>query len=711
MTRSRRRAAALLLLATLAVYSPYATKRLVSGNPDGDGATYLIVLADACAQARQGVFPVYAGQSALRFNGGLYPQAQAPLLTLVGPALDLLTGRALHATTLMNLIVLLTALSGALGMYAVLLRLAPGAPWAAAALAFAYAACPGVLGVLFRLDMLTSFLTLPLLPWIWDALLQAWQGGEARAGVKLGLTLAALWAAHPPVALWATSAAAVVGLAGLALWRRGVKAAAVAGALFAAAFAWPLATLLTLTGGNAASVGLGAAGGRLSPETVAHTLASVRGDFPAALLPVGTVRGHPVAGWPRETAAAWPVPRAWSEGAVLPYLQLGFMLWAALALGGARALVTPARRTADRRLAALLPGALFVAAFLLPVPWLTAQLWTLLPGIFNVTKWWPMQRLYLVLASLAAPLGMLAWSARPAPRDRAAMAALCLLTAWSAYEASRFTALGFASRARGPEAARLENVRLHAKDLQSATSRLLPEFTDPLLHFHVLERPGRAGRGNLEAARAACARGRPLEAEPGDVTLGRVTLEPGRRTLLCVKDAPPGLLEAYAPDFYRHLVVAAASDGDAALLPLFTTLEKPLSVSVRLSDAAGRRARLDGGRVVVTSYDPQALPVRVTSWIPLRAEVAPDLAGEPLWLETPRQYADGYRARVDGHDAPVERSADGLVAVALAPGRHVVELACAGPAAARAAFPLSAATWLLGAAWLAWPRRRAAGIV
>jgi hypothetical protein len=706
----RRLAAAALLAATLGVYAPYATNRLVSGNPDGDGATYLIVLADACEQARAGVFPVYAGQSALRFNGGVYPQAQAPLLTLVGPALDLLTGRRLHATTLMNLIVLLAALAGALAMHAVLLRLAPASPWAAAALAFAYVACPGVLGVLVRLDMLTSFLTLPLLPWLWHALLRAWQGDEARAGVTLGLTLALLGAAHPPVALWATTAAAVVGLTGLALFRCGVKTAALGAGVFAAAFAWPLTTLFALTGGTAANVGWGTDGGRLSPETVARTLASVRGDFPGALLPVGWVRGHPVAGWPTARPAFPLVPPSWSDGAVLPYLQLGWMLWAALGLGCVTAVFALTRRAPDRRLVALLAGALFVAAFLLPLPWLTAQLWALLPGAFNVTKWWPMQRLYLVLASLAAPAGMLAWSAttRRHPRARALAAALCLLPVWSALEAAKFTRLGFDGRARGPEAARLENVRLHAKDLQSGAARVLPEYTDPLLHFRVVDAAGRARLDNRAAARAACARARPLETLPDDATLARVTLDPLRHTLLCTKGPRAGLLEAYAPGFYRHLVAGGPRDG--GLLPLFTTQGAPLSVNVRLIDAAGRRAPLDDGSVGVTSYDPRALPVRVASWIPLRAEVEIEGLDAPLWLETSRQHVAGYRARVDGRDAPVVRSADGLAAVALPPGRHTVELAHAGPPAARAAFPLSLAAWLLGAARLARPRRRAPGI-
>lgn len=702
----RHAAASALLLATLAVYAPYVTTRLVSGNPDGDGATYLVVLADACAQARQGVFPVYVGQSELRFNGGLYPQAQAPLLTLLGPALDLLSARALEATVLLNAIVLLVALGGALSMWLVLRHLEPERPWTGAALAFAYVACPGVLGVLVRLDMLTTFLALPLLPWVWHALLQAWEGHETRAGVTLGLTLAWLWAAHPPVALWATACAVCVGLIGLGVMRRGLRAALVAAVVFAAAFAWPLVTVLELTGGRAANVGLGTTIGRLSPETVARTLASVRGDFPGALLPVGAVRGHAVSGWPMASAAATWVPPEWATGAVLPYLQLGWLSWAALALG-----LAVAWRRREPRLVVLLAGALGVAAFVLPLPLVTERLWALLPGVFDVTKWWPMQRLYIVLASLAAPIGLLAWRAWPSRRPRVRVWVAALLVAWSAHEAAQFTRLGFGQRARGPAATALENVRLHAKDLQSAAVHVLPEFTDPWLHARLVDATGRARLDNLDAVRAACAQARPLPLRPDDPTLARVTLEPGRRTLLCVRDAPLGLLEAYAPDYYRHARLDAAATAAApALLPLFVTRAAARAVDVRLVDRAGRRARLDGGRVTLATYDTHALPVRIDSWIPLRATVTLDGDATGLRLETPRQFVPGYRARVDGHDVPVERSPRGLVAVPIGPGAHALELTYVGPSAARAAFPVSLVTWLLAAGWLAWPRGRVARI-
>ncbi len=304
-------AAGVVLVSGL-LLSPYHTGRLVSGNADRDATAYLAVVADACLQARAGVYPAYVGQSELRFNGGLYPQAQAPLLTLVAPALDLLTGRSLGWAALLNLVVVLAGVLAAASMFAVLRRLDGPTPWLAAVLSLAYVACPAVLGVMLRLDMLTSFLVLPVLPWTWRALLLTWSGRERRGGIVLGLSLALAWAAHPPVALWTTCTLALAGLVGLAQTRRGVRAALVAALVFGLGAAWQLTVVATLTGGKAAAVGVGS--GSFPREMAAQAVAGLRADLPGALLPVGSVRGDEHNGWFEPTPEARLLPAALAGG-------------------------------------------------------------------------------------------------------------------------------------------------------------------------------------------------------------------------------------------------------------------------------------------------------------------------------------------------------------------------------------------------------------
>lgn len=703
MRRSAPLAALALLLATLAAYAPYAGPRFVTGNADRDGIAYLTVLIDAVEQARAGVFPAYVGQSEARFNGGLYPQAQAPGFTFLAPIVDLLTLRRLGPIALLNLLLLAAALGGAGSMYAVLRRLDPRRPWTAAGLAFAYVACPGVIGVLVRLDMVTTFLTLPVLPWVWVSLLWAFEGDERRAGIGLGLSLAALVALHPPVALWAASTALVVGLAGLLLTRRGLRAACASALVFALAAAGPLVTAFALAGGRANTVGVapGDAGAFLDPAMVAAVLNHARADFPAALLPVGWTPGGVVNGWPVKEHEALFLPASWRRGTVLPYLQLGCTLWLALALAAFVLLRAPARRRAgDRHLLALLAGAAFLTVFLFPVPGLTAAAWSALPAVFNVTKWWPAQRLYVVLASLAAPAGLLAWRAwadraTPAQRRWAGAVAL-LLVAWSAREAAKFSAWGLTRRE--PESvARLENLPLRAKDMQMSAPRRLPEFTDAAWHLRVVDAAGRVLLDNLDAARAACAAAEPLA--PIDATLGRVRLVPGRRLVLCLRGGPMrGRLEAFADGFYRSLSTGVWRDAAGLdLLPLVTSGGAELEVNVRLLAPGGAPLPL-GGTVAVAACERDTLPLRVRAWLPLTVDVPalPPGVTRPA-LETRRAWLAGYRARVDGGGVLPETSEAGLVQVPLDATPARVTLAYAPPPMVRAAFWVSAATWLLAA--------------
>ncbi len=679
-----------LLAATLALFAPYLGARLVSGNGDHDALAYLAVVADAVEQGRHGYWPAYVGQSELRPNGGLYPQAQAPGLSLLAVLLDALTGRTLAATGVLNLVVVLAALAAAVSMDAVLRRLGPGPAWAAAGLAFGYVACPGVLGVLVRLDMVTSFLALPALPWLWLGLVRALRG-DPRGGVLAGLALAALWTLHAPVALWATTAAGIGGLAGAWRARRGARAALLAGAGLAGGAAWAVTGAFVLAGGRAGNVGVGG-GAFVSGTFVERVMATVQGDAAGALLPLGWVRGHPFNGWPWPDDERRGLPAAWREGATLPYLQLGYLSWAALGLGLLGCLRAWRARSGDLAgLLALAVPAVVLVLLLYPVPGLTRVLWAALPGPFEITKWWPMQRLYVVLASLAAPVGWLAWPAASRwGRPRAAAPALALLVAWSGAEAWKLERFALGSRELGAWIARPENLPLRVKDLQMSAPVPLPEYPDPALHLRVVDVSGRAWADNLASVTGRClAEGTPLP-------LGRLDLLPGERHLLCLAGPPSreaSLLQVSGTGLYRHLRLTGSTPGPL-VLPLFTSAPVDGGLAVRPLPEGLRSWR----------YDRAALPVRVEGWLPFRARL---VAPEPgLYLETVRQPVDGYRARANGRvvAATVLRPG-GPLAIPLDAGEDVVELDYLAPLGVRAAGWLSGLSWLLGLATLAWPGR------
>jgi hypothetical protein len=686
----RQRVAALtaLLAATLLVYSPYLRGRLVSGNVERDALSYLVVVADALEQSRHGIFPVYVGQSEVRFNGGLYPQAQAPLLTLEAGLLDALGGRRLAPLQVLNLLVLVNALAGAAGAYATLRRVAPRNAWAAAAGAFAYVACPGVLGALMRLDMLASFLTLPFLPWVWHAVGRALEGREVRGGGLLGLSLALAWAAHPPIALWAGTVAGIALAAGIAWLRRGLRAALVGALTFFLAAAWPLATAFVLARGTAGDVGLERARLTLPHDYVVTALEALRADVPGALLPVGWVRGGPN-GWPIAEDEAPFLPQRWRDGALIPYLQLGYPLWLALAAGAA---IAWTRR--DRSLGALVLAAGALVPFLFPVPGLSYGLWRLLPGPFNITREWPMQRFYFVLPSLAAAVGLRAWvglcDGADGRRRRVARACAAALLVWGAWEAAKFTRAAHARDLSPLSFDDPHSLPLRRRDLQMGQRRYAAWHPDASLHARVLDESGAPMLDNLDVVRSACAAGGAPATLPEDPTVGVVRLTSGRRTAACVRAAEKGeVVEARASRFLRRYVLLG---GEESILPILTAAGGEREVFLRYLPDGRARVPLEGSMLRIATYDPAALPIRNEGWLPYRARVTVGRAG--LRLETPRLSAPGYEARVNGRDVPVGASADRLVTVPLESGENRVELSFVAPPLVRWALPVSALAWL-----------------
>ena len=112
---------------------------------------------------------------------------------------------------------------------------------------------------------------------------------------------------------------------------------------------------------------------------------------------------------------------------------------------------------------------------------------------------------------------------------------------------------------------------------------------------------------------------------------------------------------------------------------------------------------------VLSHLSADKLAITLTSFIPYRAHVTSASGGV---LETFRVFLPGYRAQVDGVAVPVTASKNHLVAFAVPPGDHEVELRFVGSAQLWLAAFVSGIGWicLLGAcARKAFSRHEAAG--
>lgn len=665
--------------------------RTVHGT--GDAVWYATTLADAVQQLWHGYFPIYAGQSEYLFNGAVFPIRIAPAFHHLGLGLDLLTFHSLGIAALQNLLLTLIGLTGLFSAYLSLRALAPARPGIAAGLAELFLACPGVLGLAYNSDLYMSWTTLPLVPLAFWAALRAERQPDRLSFLVLGGATGLLWWGHSPIAMWTIVAVGLVVLVqqlrrwrDRASWRRAGEAAAV----FIAVGAYPMASVLffPLEPGVRSSDFMAAA-----PGTIVQFLHGVQ---TAVFLPMSAI------------------------GRELGDFQLGYALWALLIA----LLIVSWRRGVDLTTRVLVIIAIGFALLLDPLPGVGTTLWSLVPAIVrNATGNWAMNRLYLTLAACVA-FGTILAVARgifETPRRRSWLIALLALgVAWSTLEAGKY-ARGSKLVARPSATAdswtRPENIIVsrHAYMVFThAPATFTHGTTDPALEERLYARDtGALLADNQERAFASAkiVDQRDLTyvgAAARDVAIAHAfTLQPHERYLLRVESrndpsdwgsgtlklSGPSLLRIYALPEYGGERSFGLGGNHLSFTPVWTSLPEaePIDVSYFATDAVRAAGKDLNATLTLLRYDPATLPVRVTSWMPYRAEVS---AAKDAWLETPRMFQQGYAAKVNGAHAALKKGPDGLVRVAVPAGESKVELKFIAPLGLQAFFWISFATIL-----------------
>jgi len=432
VSRETRRMAA-LLVAALWLLRGFMRPTL---HGSADALWYGMNLADAVAQARAGVFPLFVGQSIYQFNGALCPIRIAPAFHYLGVTLDLLTFHAMGTFALQNLLLILVGVAGMGTSYATLRALLPGRPWLAAGLAALFLSCPGVLGVSYNTDLYMTWTTLPLIPLIWFATVRSFQDkGSSSTLLLLGSALGLSWWGHSPIALWSTflaGAAQVTRLAlGLRSGRANLGSAALGALAFGATAAYPVASVVLYPAAPATHVNLFQ---HAHPGTIVYFLQQV---FPGAFLPLSAI------------------------GRSLGDFQFGYALWGMLLF-----LIWGQRRVRKPEVLVPTAAAALLALLLLPIPFLDTGLWTLVPGfVRDVTGNWPMSRLYFPLAgaTVAGAAAAVTCSVLDDRARRTLSAIVAIGCLWSFSEAAKFAAGSKASAqpaASAVDSLRPENVQI-----------------------------------------------------------------------------------------------------------------------------------------------------------------------------------------------------------------------------------------------------------
>jgi hypothetical protein len=681
--------------ATLAMTPFYYNGALGSG----DAQWYTTMLGDFITQLRAGVFPVWVGQSVYAFNGAVSPLRYAPGFQYAGGLLDLLTMRSLDITALRNAELAVTALVGAYSAYACLRSILRNAPWSACALALLWITGPGVLAPPMVGDQFMTFMALPFVPVTLLGCWRVWERGDRWGRLWIAAGLAGSWICHSPVALWLTVIAACLYLPAFVRrrpWSREFRLAVFLSAAFLILGSEPFVSVLTLDN----QINSHASG--------AQAAAVIHANFPANFRPINPDRPG------------------------LADYQLGYALLGTLLLS--LGLMAGSRPRVAWGFAA---AATLIIPVALPVPWLTAAIWSHLPGWFvTVQNIWPMQRLFLVWSSLIVFTAAIVIASCGIASRRGPYAALLAFfacgIAWSGREAYRMEEGIYPMRST-PEDTRvaegLDNLQLSRYAYSSFTytpSYFSHAYMDPWLENRLLDvRTMEAFVSNADCAA-------PAEGHPGIPACGSVlaqtgawtgtsvtnseyyrlepalVLQPGRHYAVRLDFAQPdvkGFLQLRSRSMFREYMLPDSGQGIARrgaslafgsgptssrVFPVVVNEPGPVEPTCMFVAAHRNGERLPFARFWLYAYERDRLPISVESWIPYRARVT---APRAAYLETPRMWLKGWRATVNGRWTATIRSAENLVMVPVGAGVSHVTLEYAPPLALAAAFWLGALGW------------------
>ncbi len=671
------------LLQGVAVFAvhPYIRSALVGA---GDAYNYGLTLADYVGQAQAGIAPIFVGQTEFAFNGNIHPLRTAPYLAHLGGLLDLLTLRTLPAYALLNLVVVASAAVGTVGALVALCFYSRKRPWMALALAALYALSPAFLALLYEGDMIPTFLTLPMIPWLALGLaLMADDPDEWRSWLIQGGALAALWWAHPPIAFWASALCAGAWVA--ILLRRGVTVlrltqVATAAILCAVLALYEFTSVLTLQLPP-------------GPDTQAGEAWSI----------VTNIRHY----W-RDAFA----PMSPGGDSLLGDVQVGYSLILCL-LGG---VLIPAARTAARF---LFVGVLGVLIFLVPVPGVTPWLWAHVPrAALDVTNAWPMQRLYPLAAGLVLLAAWAGLSEIRFPNRRAAVAAaLAMLAgvAWSTREAQKLFRHANLMR-RTPEQSALlygpGNITLtrvsymffgHTPGYFS-NGPMNPVLETRLLDARTFEvvadgtsRLGPDSASSPSAEMTGLGNGlaqltipmRPWEAKilrfdfHGRQPVGELQVTSRSMFGLYTLPSSGGVKSFGALSTNSRAIEIRNGTGLADSVSVLFVPDRSSSDRIALSEAFAR--------VTIEPVTNARHVIELRSLLPFHVSV--QAANEAI-LETPKMDIPGYWAFVNGLRVETVRTVEGLVGVPLPAGRNDVRLEYRGGAGLRWAYGISVVSWL-----------------
>lgn len=706
-----------LLFLVLYVVHPFLSRAFFGS---WDAIWYNHLLNDVLRQARAGIFPIYVGQSEFSWNG--FPIVRIPYFLYLGAFIDLLTGRHFDPIAIQHLTVITTALAAAFVLYYLLVALEPTLRWESVALSILYLTCPGVLALAYTTDQYTSWMTLPYLPTLIYGIIRLIRRDDYWASLIIGGSLSLLWMSHAPIALWATMATGL-SLALTAIFTRRVLSTIgksfVATSAFALLSSWYFVSVFALglaipRPGTREAVSTSSFFTPVNPVFIAATLKQLHAVMPGVFLPVPEPPGGMVA------------------------FQLGYSLWLLLLLS-----LWVATRRFDVSLTTLLACVGSFMVLLYPIPHVTSFAWRHLPSVIQITKFWPMQRFYVIVAAFCCFLGLFFLKRRNGipPFARSFLPVLLIgLGLWSLVEAKKFLNWGHrkATWSHSRSVPLSEHVKLWFSCLPGARC-YKEDYSDPVLENRLLDASNLTARASnresvilqsqrLEDQAIQFAQSVLLSCHNGncrftdeegalrgkDIVLPvlKLRMQPNKKYMLRFRFRSSGYKGMFQLIGDRFLREYWNPDQGMKEIPLWTSDPNGKEITLRFSGIfiGACSKEIDNCWAELQSisfgtYEHASLPIKVSSLMPYSAKVEVD---QPAFLETHRLYLPGYQATVNGLTVSVARSPEGMTMIPLNPGKNEVRLDYRGTPAMRYAFVLTTVSWcgILGVVLMMWTRKR-----
>lgn len=632
---------------------PYCSNRLIGA---GDSHHYALQVADFVTQARQGVMPVFVGQSAYAFNGNVHTLRTAPYFTHLAGVIDWVTIGKLGFVELQNLAVCLTSLAAAWAAYLACLRLSGGLRLASLTLSALYVVSPAVIGPLMLQDMFATYMTAPWLVLVWAGLIAVLNRDDPIPGQILAAgALGMVWLAHPAVAGWLTLV--WVGVQCVQTLREGGsihhwRGFGLACLLLAGVSAYVFASVAALESRPYPPVfyyDFGSTWTRLLQEC----LIELGSDFVAP--DQATVRLGAIGLIGLITAIVTLVWRHWRGG------------WC------------------------LAAAAMILLACLLPVPAVSKLIWAAIPERLLVLSTWPAQRLAPLLmagavVTAAAALSLFFRRRTPTAAYYGTCLTLACLASWQAAKTSAIQQRKGMARLELDIYAPLfspQNLRLtrYSYDLFARTPGYFTHgWSDPEFESRLLD-----AEFGLQADMLPESPSLP-EAIPVHPQIVRDLPGPARYLLAFdMKDATAvGEISVHAPGINRSYTLPSGGEPLSFGSGPFNARTTPLRLLQPGPNPVTILSSVPGVAVRIVPLDESTLPVKLLDLTPYTAAVR---SRGPGYLETPKVYLPGYLATVNGHPVPVRRSANNLVTVAVPDGESDVIVTYPG-------------TFVLHSAWL-----------